>query len=50
MMSQEDFEIQIRDKRFISKLICEGIVGGGCKGKTNVFQFQLIHIQIFLTL
>ena len=49
-MSQEDFEIQIRDKRFISKLICEGIVGGGCKGKINAFQFQLIHIQIFLTL
>lgn len=27
----ELFEVHIRRRRFISKLICEGIVGGGCK-------------------
>ena len=31
-MRNDLFEQHIRRRRFISKLICEGIVGGGCKG------------------
>ena len=27
-----EFAVHIRRRRFISKIICEGIVGGGCKG------------------
>ncbi|XP_065060118.1 uncharacterized protein LOC135687479 [Rhopilema esculentum] len=27
-----EFDLHIRSKRFVSKFICEGIVGGGCKG------------------
>eukprot|EP00795_Rhopilema_esculentum_P012584 gene12584-3284_t len=28
----ENFDLHIRNRRFISKLICEGLVGGGCRG------------------
>lgn len=32
----ENFDIHIRNRRFISKFICEGIVGGGCKGVSHL--------------
>lgn len=32
-MRNEDFALHIRKRRFISKIICEGLVGGGCKGQ-----------------
>ena len=32
-MRNTEFALHIRRRRFISKLICEGIVGGGCKGE-----------------
>eukprot|EP00794_Sanderia_malayensis_P009954 gene9954-10974_t len=28
----ENFDIHVRNRRFISKLLCEGVVGGGCRG------------------
>ena len=34
------FNIHIRNKRFIDKIICDGIVGGGCKGM-YVFNFLI---------
>ncbi|XP_067053119.1 uncharacterized protein [Acropora muricata] len=30
-MRNENFALHIRRRRFISKIICEGLVGGGCK-------------------
>ena len=32
-MQNENFALHIRKRRFISKIICEGLVGGGCKGQ-----------------
>ncbi|KAL9979352.1 hypothetical protein ACROYT_G017003 [Oculina patagonica] len=32
-MRNENFALHIRKRRFISKLICEGLVGGGCRGQ-----------------
>ena len=32
-MRNEEFALHIRRRRFISKVICEGLVGGGCSGK-----------------
>lgn len=29
----ENFELHLRRRRFISKILCEGLVGGGCNGK-----------------
>ena len=29
----ENFELHLRRRRFISKILCEGVVGGGCNGK-----------------
>ena len=31
-----EFMLHVRRRRFISKVICEGIVGGGCQGKLHV--------------
>jgi len=32
----EHFDIHIRKRRFISKWICEGLVGGGCRGISHL--------------
>ena len=32
-MRNENFDLHIRRRRFISKILCEGLVGGGCSGK-----------------
>ena len=32
-MRNENFALHIRRRRFISKIICEGLVGGGCNGE-----------------
>ena len=32
-MRNKEFALHIRRRRFISKVICEGIVGEGCSGK-----------------
>lgn len=37
-MRDENFALHIRRRRFISKIICEGLVGGGCSG-----QYKWIH-------
>ncbi|XP_066934153.1 uncharacterized protein [Clytia hemisphaerica] len=38
LMAQRDenFHIHVRNRRFISKFICEGIVGGGCRGVSHL--------------
>ena len=33
----ENFDLHVRNRRFISKLICEGLVGGGCRGKNWIY-------------
>ena len=32
-MRNENFALHIRRRRFISKILCEGLVGGGCIGE-----------------
>ncbi|XP_047124114.1 uncharacterized protein LOC101237974 isoform X1 [Hydra vulgaris] len=32
----EQFDIHIRNKRFVSKILCEGLVGGGCKAVSHL--------------
>ena len=32
-MRNENFALHIRRRRFISKVLCEGLVGGGCIGE-----------------
>jgi hypothetical protein len=40
-MRNELFEQHIRRRRFISKILCEGIVGGGCTGmKLSILAVQ----------
>ena len=31
----ELFEEHIRRRRFVSKIFCDGIIGGSCKGRQN---------------
>lgn len=35
-MQNENFALHIRKRRFISKIICEGLVGGGCKAVSSL--------------
>lgn len=35
-MTNEKFALHIRKRRFVSKVLCEGLVGGGCDGKYSV--------------
>ena len=36
-MRNELFEEHIRRRRFVNKIFCDGIIGGGCKGRRNRF-------------
>lgn len=45
-MRNENFALHIRRRRFISKIICEGLVGGGCKGKAGLFSRNEFHSKI----
>ena len=42
-MRNENFALHIRRRRFISKIICEGLVGGGCKGIAVLFSLNGFH-------
>ena len=46
-MRDENFALHIRRRRFISKIICEGLVGGGCSGlnlKLNLLERDYLLI------
>ena len=36
-MRNEDFAVHVRRRRFVSKIICEGLVGGSCNGNQFIF-------------
>ena len=38
-MRNEDFAIHVRRRRFVSKIICEGVVGGSCNGNQFIYFF-----------
>ena len=41
-MRNEDFAVHVRRRRFVSKIICEGVVGGGCNGNQSVFMKKVV--------
>ena len=42
-MRNEDFATHVRRRRFVSKIICEGVVGGGCNGNQSIFIYLGIY-------
>ena len=46
-MRNQLFEEHIRRRRFLSKIICEGIVGGGCKGRDFFSCFLRLQTVVF---
>ena len=49
-MRNEDFAVHVRRRRFVSKIICEGVVGGGCNGNQSIFMTKVVlksaHVPI----
>ena len=43
-MRNEDFAIHVRRRRFVSKIICEGVVGGSCNGNQFIYFFILFSL------
>ena len=41
-MRNEDFAVHVRRRRFVSKIICEGVVGGGCNGNQSIFMTKVV--------
>lgn len=49
-MRNEDFAVHVRRRRFVSKIICEGIVGGSCNGNQPMFIYFSIFIYLIVQL